>query len=1086
MHPALAETATNPDNVHNRFRRSTDGGWKAGAGTRRPSDMENVHNQDPVRGKKGKGSGHSDLDAKVKADLARLMNGLGLNDDVSTFLAKGLGDFGQDLFEQLKSDLKKAHGETGEEGPAFRDQVLDFATRLLNQVELLQNPPEELEGSEKIRFKEDGSLWLPENHGLRKLLEGLGFEQDDQGKNLNLGDQVKKVLRGFTQIDASSWLSIGAEVLKEVYGGSGDIKLRMAKGLQAGLRSFAREAVKAGVTSAAERRATAGDSTRTRNRNERTERTFGSGDDTRSGQIRRENASRKVVNGGEESSKKRTGSIEDAQTGRRNAATAMHALIGHLAESGKNGRVDDKRSQAAKTLADTVARRLEVDDNKVVKQLRGLAQSLVTGQKDWNAYANGVFDALDEFDAETRQDVAAPLRAMYSAVEATGDPNDEATGEMMALVVTSALSEVLAQTAGAAPAEGLKMAAQIADDLGKQHLGKLTEMLRNTAKGASGAQVVDLSDLPAPEGMQWPQVSEPVMAVAEQLIDSLGVSVEGGNVPVAADFMLALNRAVDEAGVELADPSDLKEPEAQLAVAEKLLERLVEDGSDKAKALLSALRGHQAMMAGSAGWAESLQVESRHLENLSRDGRVAAALLGGTAADKGAAIARVQEELDSLDGMLEGEDLEALDAAVASGEAPDSPAVRARLRQGQLERQLQALETDVAEAEELPPSVMSVVDEVALQMGIQEATAELGESQRLQVALQDPSDEHAAVLGEWEGRLQAHVNEHGDEEGDFGRDLLDGIRRARADGGLSPDAPVVEQLRQRRSGLRGELVEVFASEAADLESASSSVRDASRQSPKMEPRRLADSMFRGAVVQTWNQAGGGLKRSDVTYDPEAGDAFDRSWDATSWLGGRDKPKEGDVKWKKHQEDFETIKSILSDPALEFFDKMFIVMSLIVNKLRDKVEEDSIEQLDREELMWMNEQLAHEHQKEAEMAHRDVHEQGKNVDKAKAEYEKAKTAYEKAGEGERDGAEKDLVNARKKYDAEYTKFEGGKKKLAEIWEARDVHRVRIASDRRHVDIFAAKVKRNTHLVEMWMDLMKNFEDHKNRNLQRMLS
>ncbi|MEL7372742.1 MAG: hypothetical protein AAFN74_27705, partial [Myxococcota bacterium] len=232
--------------------------------------------------------------------------------------------------------------------------------------------------------------------------------------------------------------------------------------------------------------------------------------------------------------------------------------------------------------------------------------------------------------------------------------------------------------------------------------------------------------------------------------------------------------------------------------------------------------------------------------------------------------------------------------------------------------------------------------------------------------------------------------------------------------------------------------------------------------------------------------------------PEGGpgdsDPFRTADEYAASMGGRIDKRRAEM---KQRDNFDDIRAILNDPALEFFDKIFLVMTMLIDRTRDKIEEDQIDQLDREEMMWINEQMAHEYQKEVELAQRDIHELGKEVDKAAGAFTAAERrlkqleampAQERAPDHDREvaAAKAGLAEAKEQWAEGMGRFETRKEVLNELRDARDAHRVQIASDRRSADIFAAKVKRNTHVVEMYMDLIKTFEDHKQRNLQRMLS
>ena len=226
--------------------------------------------------------------------------------------------------------------------------------------------------------------------------------------------------------------------------------------------------------------------------------------------------------------------------------------------------------------------------------------------------------------------------------------------------------------------------------------------------------------------------------------------------------------------------------------------------------------------------------------------------------------------------------------------------------------------------------------------------------------------------------------------------------------------------------------------------------------------------------------------------PEKINAFQTADNYAATMGARvDQRNETE----EARQDFSDIRAILMDPSLEFFDKMFLVFTLMIDRMRTRIEKDQIAQLDREEMMWINEQLAHEYQKEVEMAQRDIHELGKEVDKAAGRYTKAQrklNELEKTPANER-GSDHDqqVASARDEFNSanndwhdHMQRFDARKGVLNELRDARDAHRVQIASDRRSADIYAAKVKRNTHVVEMYMDLIKTFEDHKNRNIARM--
>lgn len=1010
-------------------------------------------------GKKRKDDG-SDLKAKVEADLARMLRGLGVQESTADFVA-GAGAWAGDLVAQLTQDLALAHrdaeksGAKGEEGRDRLEQLRGFGELLLRQIKVVEEPPENLpEDDTELHFKKNGELYLPKNH--RKLLDDLGVDKK------NMGQSVVDALKGATKIDAAGWLNVGRAVLQALYGSTGDTKTRMTRAVTEGLKALSQEAIQAGIREAGKSRTQ--EQTRTRER-DRTRETRGDVE-TQVDETRREKSTSFIDGNGGEHASKKAAKMGDAN-GRSSAATAMHALINTRAEFNKRKGASDKQTQAAKALAKTIADRLEVSSPKQARELQQTAQGLISGKKDWNAFASAVFDKLHAIGGETEDEVARPLHALFESLQlAGGDDGDPEKNQMLGLVVTAALCEVLAHQGGALPAEGIRMAGQVAEELGMDHLSSVTGFLQSQAKGSGGARVVDLSGAPEPDHFDWPDLDPGVQKLASSLIQEMGIQdPSGGNLPVAAEFTQALEDAMKMAGIDTGDPAALQDPKAKEKVAEHLLERMAKQGSGRANGLLHMLKTQQASRARTPEVMGKLDGQARLCQELASDCQVAEALLGHAKQPRTDALDRVDAQLADIDVRSQAEGLS------------DEETARLDVRKNQLLRQKEALARPQGEVAD------EVVNEVGNRLGFTDAADAYRNLTALRQALSKPDGnrDQQQVLSSWSQAFEQKSK--GVDDAEFGKQGLAAIQAVQ--GGKEPDAAFMKELAGRVKTARDGLSQQLGQEKGNLVTMSQGYASQASNLGGLGDPELADTYFRGAVRNTWNHAAGGLGQEDAVHPHDHRDAFERSWDTTTWLGGRDKRDDDKIKRKKDQEDFESIKAILSDPSLEFFDKMFIVISLIVNKLRDKVEEDSIEQLDREELMWMNEQLAHEHQKEAEMAHRDVHEQGKKVDGAKSEYDKAKMAYENAGPEGKDGAERNLATARKKYDAEYTKFEAGKKKLAEIWEARDVHRVRIASDRRHVDIFAAKVKRNTHLVEMWMDLLKNFEEHKNRNLQKML-
>ena len=544
------------------------------------------------------------------------------------------------------------------------------------------------------------------------------------------------------------------------------------------------------------------------------------------------------------------------------------------------------------------------------------------------------------------------------------------------------------------------------------------------AKGAgSGPRLHDLSGMPAPDQVVWPDVDPKVLDFAHDLLGAQGlnVNVVGANEMAASNFVGILGMASTVAEQAAGRPVDFNDPQDQVAVLRVAIENLG-DVSPTARALSGAF---EAVAKIDPEEAEILSTQlGRHRQKI--------------------ATTWVVEGLTTRD--------------------PDAVDQARSLLQAELRDVEEALKAH----DEAPPELANVRTTITAQLE----------------ALAAP-------------------------DGDMAKIVLNGGLAELQFPGQEPDGPdPVGWARMARSSY--EKAAGHAQMNLDLSRASSAVAP-----------EAAGALARSAMAAIWNVAAeaagaasvesgggvgggpprrpGGAGRSDGggpggPRGPGDFDGFDNADSYAAGMGARvdkrDKVQEG-------RQSFDDIRAILNDPSLEFFDKIFLVMTMLIDRMRTKVEEDQIDQLDREEMMWINEQLAHEYQKEVEMAQRDIHELGKEVDKAAGAYTKSERhlkQLEATPEAERaPDHDKQVADARKVFEeskAGWTdhmgRFEQRKTVLNELRDARDAHRVQIASDRRSADIFAAKVKRNTHVVEMYMDLIKTFEEHKQRNLQRMLS
>ena len=582
------------------------------------------------------------------------------------------------------------------------------------------------------------------------------------------------------------------------------------------------------------------------------------------------------------------------------------------------------------------------------------------------------------------------------------------------------------------------LAEALGDDSGV--LEELTRSMSSAAAKGVGAEprLIDLSSVPAPQGFQWPDVDPKVADFANEVLGPAGLNVEvvGGNEVVAGHFLTVLGMAANVAGQELGRPVDLQDPRDQAAVLRVAVDSLAEV-SPTAKALSEAFDSVSSIPdPQQAGF---LRAQLGRHERSSVTTWVVEALTGREPQAMAAAKQKVAAALRDVEAQIEG--------------LADVPPELANDRTS-LVGQQQALED--------PDSLLG---QAVVKGGLH----------HLQYSEEEP---HSPV--EWARMARGTY----DKAVNVVRERLD---VAEASQEVAPHAASAVG----RSALATIWnVAAEATGAPPLPTAGGGGAAGGPPNPPGPPGGgLPPGGPPGGGPPPGGPPGGGPPRR-----PGDIDSFDASDNYAASMGARVDKRDHKA---EQRQSFDEVRAILNDPSLEFFDKMFLVMAMLIDRMRSKIEEDQIDQLDREEMMWINEQLAHEYQKEVEMAQRDIHELGKEVDKAAGAFTKAERnlkQLEATPEGERGPTfDKDLADAKQVFDGakqnwgdHMGRFEKRKTVLNELRDARDAHRVQIASDRRSADIFAAKVKRNTHVVEMYMDLIKTFEEHKKRNLARMLN
>ncbi len=563
--------------------------------------------------------------------------------------------------------------------------------------------------------------------------------------------------------------------------------------------------------------------------------------------------------------------------------------------------------------------------------------------------------------------------------------------------------------------------------------GALDELAREFSAAASKGvghqpRLIDLSRVPTVDPVVWPTVDPKVEDFAHQVLgpEGLNVQVVGGNEMAAANFMTVLGMATKKAESEMGRPVDLEDPQDQAAVLRVAIDNLV-DVSPTAKALSAAFDALASTLDPEQAGVLQTQL-GRHERKI--------------------ATTWVVEALTSR-----------APEALATAQAEVSQALRA------VDQALEAFE-------EPPPEL---------------ANAKTGLTAQRQ-ALTDPDGSLAqAVLRGGLAELQFPTSSAG------GPDVVTWAQQARR----SYEKAAGDARMKLETGTAAQAVAPNAAPAlgrSSLATIWNVAAEAAGGVPPWGPSGPNQGGSGGGGSGGPGRPGGPGGPGGPPRRPGDFGSFETADNYAASMGARvDKRNAHDGR----RDNFDDIRAILNDPALEFFDKIFLVMTMLIDRMRNKIEKDQIDQLDREEMMWINEQLAHEYQKEVEMAQRDIHELGKEVDKSASAFSKAERhlkQLEATPEEERapdhDKQVADAKNLFEQAKGSWTdnmgRFEQRKTVLNELRDARDAHRVQIASDRRSADIFAAKVKRNTHVVEMYMDLIKTFEEHKKRNLARMLS
>ena len=457
------------------------------------------------------------------------------------------------------------------------------------------------------------------------------------------------------------------------------------------------------------------------------------------------------------------------------------------------------------------------------------------------------------------------------------------------------------------------------DDAGEiDDLSKLVSSVM--AKGVGGQpRLIDASGAPAPQNIAYPNVDPKVAEFADAALGPEGLNVEvvGGNEVAAANFLGILGMATNVTEKELGRPIDLSDPQDQAAVLRIAIDNLIEV-SPTARALSSAFEALSTTPDAEA-IATFRDQMGRHQRSMATTWVVEA-----LTTKEPDALKTAQKSVSTA--------LEGVQAAIdESGETPELANARTTLN-----AQLRAL--------------------------------------------QEPDDLLAqAVLRGGLGELQY-------SESDAGMDATAWSRLARG----TFEKATLDAQRRLDAGLAGQAVAPEAAAAlgrSSLAAIWNVAAEAAGGVPLAGGGGIGGPPGGGGI--------GGPPGSDgmPPFDPGNGGPgrpgdmsnFDLADSYTASLGGRVDKRQA---IEEGRQSFDDIRAILNDPSIEFFDKIFLVMTMLIDRMRDKVEKDQIDQLDREEMMWINEQLAHEYQKEVEMAQRDIHELGKKVEDSAERFAKA--------------------------------------------------------------------------------------------------
>ena len=914
--------------------------------------------------------------------------------------------------------------------------VTEANGELLKKVDLREQP------NGKIRVVGEASA---DTHGLSILLKGLGV--DIGGLEKPVADIIGKAAnsRNYHNLGRfDTWTKVGRDVLIAVLGTPGTPHTKGIAGALAGLVSLG-DALEQPALPSGPKLTSGSKTVLDTNGSGQTWTQFSqSKGSTDSEKIALESGS-KAMKGGLlalVAARTQENGLKDA---RRRAAQLTQGLATSL------GLRDPQRVQIAKTLAQTLAQHADVDDA-----------------------AAAIFKSLGvESGAEGGSDAARMLHTLYQAVRGSGG-----FGAAEETIVAAALTEKIAVELGAEPGVGAQMARKLLEDNG------LPFPASPEPTSPNKPQPKDLSHLPAPEALHYPDSFEQDEGFRTFLDSLLPVKAEGGNLAVAIKLGEALYPLVEELRGREGENVSLTDPRQQTKIFEAAL-RTIEDTSPLASALLE-LRSHKSSEgSGPSETKQRLGVMLNELKGRERGAQILEALLDKNPAGAKALRQSLQEAKARLpaDAVAQREQLEAQSAAL---EAPDSPqaqqVVKDLLVMVEHPSTLAELHGQLADALENPQAPKS---QTILAQQIKRTKGHLSKVKGLNA-------EAAAVL-----QTKLQVFQHAIEGKPPTEERANTIQEfkdiaaayARQTQG---ETPAPKEWVQKFSASLKQGIESMEAQAAAIDEATTLAQSTGE-----------DSWLRAAATVMWDHKAneyeahhhsGGQQPPRRPGEKKGSSLFDEVEQRMASLGGKPNDRQAEIEDKKS---IEAATAILNDPSIDFFDRIFLFLTLLVERHRKKIERDMIGQLDSEERMWIHEQGAHEKQKEVEIIQRDIHEIGKKLEPVntvinRAEREIARiekvpetdrTQEQKAAHGK---AHTVLEDAKDEKRVLVEAFESKQVQLERDRGKRDAHRVEIASDRRSIDIQAAVVKRNTHLVEMLMDMIKTFDDHRNRNLQRIWS